>query len=84
MMAKVAVWHWKGEGISESSIDEFARNLKRFAPNVNQVWVKTSDGSDWMGKFDDSSLAISGPQSVDRWVQVLNQHGLEFHAWVCA
>ncbi len=84
---KVAVWHWKGDSVPESSIDDLARNLKRDAPNVKQVWVKTSDvtqsaGAQWQGFWDiKRSLAIDGPASIDRWVQTLGRYNLEFVAW---
>jgi murein DD-endopeptidase MepM/ murein hydrolase activator NlpD/uncharacterized protein YraI len=78
---KVAVWHWKGSSISETSIEQFVANLKSRAPNVKQVWVKTSDGTEWMSEYDDSALAISGPADVDRWVNILEANGMEFHAW---
>ena len=78
---KVAVWHWKGDAIAENSIQELARNLKNRAPNLKAVWVKTSDGADWMGRFDRSNLAVNGPSDVDRWVSALSAEGLEFHAW---
>jgi murein DD-endopeptidase MepM/ murein hydrolase activator NlpD len=77
----VAIWHWKGQSVPENTIEELAANIKRLAPNVNAVWVKTSDGSNWMGDFDTSQMAIHGPDDVKRWVQVLADHGLEFHAW---
>lgn len=78
---KIAVWHWKGEALPERTIEEFVFNLKRRAPNVKMVFVKTSDGADWMGKFDRSALAINGPADITRWVQILEANGLEFHAW---
>ncbi len=79
---RVAVWHWKGDSIGEKSIDELAQTLKQWAPAVTGVFVKTSDGSDWQGVYDQSrALAIDGPESVDRWVQTLAKYGLEFHAW---
>ena len=84
---KVAVWHWRGDSVPENSIEEFAQNLRRNAPNVSQVWVKISDytreaGAQWMGYWDNKrALAIDGVASIDRWVQVLTQYGLEFHAW---
>lgn len=78
---KVAVWHWKGDAIPEATIDAFASNLKQRAPNVKQVWVKTSDGPYFMGQFDRSALAINGEADIDRWVQVLAKYDLEFHAW---
>ncbi|HEX2906418.1 MAG TPA: SH3 domain-containing protein, partial [Phototrophicaceae bacterium] len=84
---KVGIWHWKGDSLTESTIEEVARNLKATAPNVTQLWVKISDatardGAQWMGYWDTKrNLAIDGPQSIDRWVQVLQSYGLEFHAW---
>lgn len=78
---KVAVWHWKGDAIAETSIESFVQNLKNRAPNVNAIWVKTSDGDSWMGDFDRSNLAITGTDAVDRWVSILSQYNLEFHAW---
>lgn len=78
---KIAIWHWKGTSVPETSIEQFVANIKNRTPNVKQVWVKTSDGSDWMGEYDDSALAINGPADVDRWVRVLEANGMEFHAW---
>ncbi len=84
---KVAVWHWRGDSIAENSIEEFAQRLKANAPAVTQVWVKVSDytresGAQWQGYWDSKrALAIDGTASIDRWVKVLGQYGLEFHAW---
>jgi murein DD-endopeptidase MepM/ murein hydrolase activator NlpD/uncharacterized protein YraI len=79
----VAIWHWKGNNIPEKSIEELVANLKRRAPNVRQIWVKTSDGVSWQGRFDagGGNMMVNGPADVQRWVQVLQQNGLEFHAW---
>lgn len=79
---KIAVWHWKGESVPENTIEEFALNLRKNAPNVSQVWVKIGDGNAWQGTFDSGDMAINGPADVDRWVQILARHGLEFHAWI--
>ncbi|MDQ7024502.1 MAG: peptidoglycan DD-metalloendopeptidase family protein [Anaerolineae bacterium] len=78
---KVAVWHWKGDAVAETSIQELARNLKNRAPNLKAIWVKTSDGADWQGRFDRSDMAVNGPDDIDRWVSALAAEGLEFHAW---
>ncbi len=84
---KVAIWHWKGDSIPENTIDDVARNIKTVAPNVSQIWVKISDatvrtGAQWQGYWDTKrSLAIDGPQSIDRWVETLAKYGMEFHAW---
>ena len=44
--------------------------------------VKTSDGENWQGEFDtDRDMAIDSVASVDKWVRVLEAHGMEFHAW---
>lgn len=79
----VAVWHWKGTGLGERSIEQLAANLKRNAPNVKQIWVKTSDGTDWQGRFDagGGDMAVTGVAAIERWIRILNQYGLEFHAW---
>lgn len=82
---KVALWHWKGSSLPETTIEGAVRTLKQWAPHVTQLWVKTSDGSDWMSRFDDDTeLAISGPDAIRRWVQVLEANGMEFHAWCVA
>lgn len=84
---KVAVWHWKGDSLSENTIEDVVRNIKNVAPQVNALFVKTSDatartGAQWQGYWDTKrALAIDGPQSIDRWVEVLNRYGMEFHAW---
>jgi hypothetical protein len=79
---KVAIWHWKGDAIAEESIEAVVRTIKTWAPNVTQLWVKTSDGEYWQGQFDtDRNLAIDNVASVDKWVRVLEANGMEFHAW---
>src|SRR5690606_15332009 len=84
----VAVWHWRGDSVSENTIDELAQNLKRNASHVTQVWVKSSDytttaGAQWMGYWDSKrSLAIDGPASIDRWVETLAKYGLVLHLWM--
>lgn len=79
---KVGIWHWKGDSIAEETIEALCRTIKKWAPAITQVWVKTSDGEHWQGEFDtDRDLAIDGPASVDKWVRILDSFGLEFHAW---
>lgn len=78
---KTALWHWVGEYIPEKTIEEFAQSIKSKAPNISQIWVKTSDGIYWQGRFDSSLLSVKGPDDIDRWVEVLNKYDLEFHAW---
>src|SRR6185295_11988836 len=79
---RIALWHWKGDSLGENSIDDVAQTIKRWAPAVSAVFVKTSDGSEWQGAYDQSpATAITGPDSVDRWVQTLARYGIDFHAW---
>jgi hypothetical protein len=79
---KVGVWLVHGDDVGETSIDEVAQTILSYAPAINAVWVKTSDGSDWMATYDTKkALAIDGPAAIDRWVNTLQKYGLEFHAW---
>jgi murein DD-endopeptidase MepM/ murein hydrolase activator NlpD len=84
---KVAIWHWKGDVVPENSIEDLAANLKRNAPHVTDLFVKTNDytsrtGARWQGQWDTKrALAIDGPESIDRWVQILGRYGIGFHAW---
>ena len=87
---RVAVWHWKGDVLPDNSIDQLAQRLKRTAPRVTEVFVKTSDfsersGARWQGYWDRSrELALDGPERIDRWVSALGRYGLNFHAWCVA
>jgi len=79
---KVALWYHKGQTVAEQNIDQLAQTICRYAPSVSQVFVKTSDGTDWMGKFDNKpGMAINGPADIQRWITTLQKYGLEFHAW---
>lgn len=77
-----ALWHWKGQAVSENTIAEFIANVRKNAPNIKHVFVKVGDGNEWQGNFDEGDMAVNGPDDVGRWVQALNAVGLEFHAWV--
>ncbi len=78
---KVGLWHWKGTAVPEKSIEELLRKIKTRTPEVNQIWVKITEASDWMGEFDSSALAITGASAIDTWVSACQNAGLEFHAW---
>src|SRR5437879_6554748 len=80
---KIALWYHSGRQVAEQTIDQLAQNIRRYAPAVSQVFVKTNDGSDWMGKYDTSkpSMAITGVDAIKTWIWTLQRYGLEFHAW---
>ena len=76
---KVAVWFVYGGMVGEVTVDDIANTLKAYAPAVSAVFVKVTDGTDWMGKFDSAShpkpdLAINGPNDIKRWVTKLAQN----------
>ncbi len=78
---QIAVWHWKGSGLPETTIEQLARNIKQTAPRVSQVWVKFMDGAGWQGRFDSGDMAINGPTDLDRWAETLARFDLELHGW---
>lgn len=78
----IAIWHWEGDAVQQSTIEELVMTIKASVPNVKQLWVKTSDGPAWQGQYDSKkSMSIDGPQSLDRWATVLNIYQIELHAW---
>ena len=78
---KVAIWHWKGSAVAQNTINEVLNDIKTNAPDVNQIWVKITNGTNWMSEYDTSDMAISGASSVDQWVSACQTAGIEFHAW---
>jgi murein DD-endopeptidase MepM/ murein hydrolase activator NlpD len=79
---KIGLVFWSGQSVGEHTIAELARTIREHAPNVAAVYVKTSDGATWQGEYDDKpAMAIYGPSDIARWVQILGDHDLEFHAW---
>lgn len=78
---KIAIWHWSGRSVAEVTINQLLDNIRVRTPNVKQIWVKITDGPQWMGEYDESDLAIRGPSRVDEWVRACQAKGMEFHAW---
>lgn len=79
---KIGVWHVEGDAVGEATIDALGTTVKRYAPAVDGIYVKTHDGAHWQGTFDNkAALAIKGPTDISRWVSGLNSCPLEFHAW---
>jgi len=79
---KTLLWVWKGDSLSEETIDEFANNLRQNAPNVSGIIIKVADGTNWQGNFDNSEMAIKGVDDIAEWVSVLELYGLELHIFV--
>ena len=78
---KQSLWFWKGSAVQERSVEALLKRLKLRAPHVQQIWVKISDGEHWMARYDDSPLAIRGPESIERWIAACAVADIEFHAW---
>ncbi|MCY3779526.1 MAG: peptidoglycan DD-metalloendopeptidase family protein [Chloroflexi bacterium] len=78
---KVAIWHWKGTTVPENTASALLDTIKRNAPNVSQIWVKITNGTNWMGNYDSSDMAITGTASIDQWVTACQVAGMEFHVW---
>ena len=69
---KVSLWHWKGQAVSEATIEALVSSLKRQVPTADAIFVKTSDGNEWQGNFDNkTSMRIAGPADIARWVSSL-------------
>jgi len=78
---KIAIWYWSGRSVAEVTISQLIDNIRIRTPNVDQIWVKITDSTHWMGEYDHTDLAIKGPGSIDEWVRVCRAKGIEFHAW---
>lgn len=79
---KISLWHWKGQAVGETTIEALIDSVKRQAPAVDGIFVKTSDGNEWQGNFDNkASMRVGSPADVARWVNSLANAGLYFHAW---
>ncbi len=83
---KIGVWYVYGGMVGERTIDQIVGTLQQYAPAVSEVFVKVTDGTDWMGTFESTTdpkpdLAINGPADINRWVSKLGRANLEFHAW---
>jgi len=79
---KIGLWHVAGSWIGDPDIPTLARNVNDIAPNVDAVYVKTTQGAEWMRTRDNkASMWIGGPDDIKRWVDTLAGFELEFHAW---
>jgi hypothetical protein len=76
-------WHWQGGVVEQATIAELAQFVTARTPNAAGIAVKSSNGRDWQGVYQDPNpdMAITGPQSIARWVDVLAQHSLDTHLW---
>ncbi len=80
---RILWWHWRGSAVAENTIADLAHTVCTQTPNVAGIVIKTSNGAQWQGDYDDDkpALAITGPASIQVWVTTLQQHDLETHLW---
>ncbi len=80
---KIGLVYWSGKSVGENTIGELAETIRRWLPKAPvALYVKTSDGDAWQGQFDSKpQMSINSPDDVARWVSVLADFDLEFHAW---
>lgn len=78
----IGLWHWKGQAVGEATIEALVNVIKQQAPNTDAIFVKTSDGGEWQGNFDNkASMRVGSSSDVARWVSALSGADLDFHAW---
>ena len=69
-------WVWQ---FTEDGEPERVRSV--LAANRLGIVLKTHDGTDWMGEFDDSEIPITGPGQISRLARFFEAGGVPFHAW---
>ncbi len=78
---KIYLVQVKGQFLARKSIGDVSRQIIETMPNADGVFLQTSQGKDWQGKFDNDSKEINGPNEIAQWVTALASRGLETHVW---
>ena len=68
------VWQFQHDGAREEIRDVLAAHGLGIA-------IKAHDGTDWMSKYDPTSSAIDGPDSIASLARFFEDAGVPFHAW---
>jgi hypothetical protein len=68
------VWQFARDGSPEHIVPVLAQH------NLG-VMVKTHDGTDWMGRYDQSPFRVYGPDQVAVLANYFETYGVPFHAW---
>jgi LysM repeat protein len=70
------VWAW------QFSVDAAPNFIgARLRDNNLGLLLKTHDGIEWMGQYDKSPFAVSGPAQVQTLARYYEDAGVPFHAW---
>lgn len=82
---KVALWYVHGRTVGENTLRDILTTIRRYAPAVEAIWVKSSEGTEWAGNLSGGDpkpdLAIRGPADIDRWVREMGAANIDVHLW---
>src|SRR3990172_3403313 len=78
---KIYLVQVKGSFLPRKSIGDVSRLIIDTMPNVDGVFLQTSQGKEWQGKFDNDPKAVTGPDAIKQWVSAMDSRGLETHVW---
>lgn len=78
---KIYLVQVKGSFLPRKSIGDVSRLIIDTMPNADGVFLQTSQGKEWQGKFDNDSKAVTGPDAIKQWVSAMDSRGLETHVW---
>jgi LysM repeat protein len=68
------VWQFSQDGSARQIRDVLAQH------NLGVI-LKTHDATSWMGRYDHSADAVTGPRQIDRLASFFESGGVPFHAW---
>jgi hypothetical protein len=80
------LWVWRLDTSGFTTFDALCQNVKRLAPAVTGLVVKTSDytpeaGAQWIGYWDTAADGLKNAGDLQRWVTTAASYGLTIHAW---
>ncbi|MBM4424654.1 MAG: hypothetical protein FJ030_14915 [Chloroflexi bacterium] len=78
---KILLVQVKGQFLARKSIGDVSRMIVDNMPNVDGVFLQTSQGKEWQGKFDNDAKEINGPGEIGQWVSAMASRGLDTHVW---
>src|SRR5574341_546852 len=78
---KILLVQVKGQFLARKSLGDVSRLVADSMPNVDGVFLQTSQGVKWQGDFDNDPKEVGGPNAISQWVSALASRGLDTHVW---
>ncbi len=78
---KIYLVQVKGSFLVRKSLGDVSRLIVDTMPNVDGVFLQTSQGKEWQSKFDNDAKAVNGPDMIKQWVSAMESRSLETHVW---